>query len=215
MIKFTLIAAGLTLLAPTAALAHHDSHRDGWYASKHEQLSERHERKAERHYRKAKKHIRLARKNERQSLRAATHAAHWGRVVSVQPVYRDCRKHRSGHSCVRWVEERDYRNDNWMPTIAGGVLGGALGYSIGEINGAPVVGTVAGGMLGAVAGHSIGAHVYNNQSTRVVRYSRHHSHHGYDATPVKYLVSYRYRGQVFSEYMDHHPGDKVRLELGV
>jgi len=207
MTRNYVIAVGVALLLPGIVNAHPGAH---W---KHEKKIERHERKAEHHYQKARHHQAKARKSARNARRDYARETYYGRVLSVQPVYEQHHGRHTSHSCVQWSEEYNPGHSTWAPTIVGSVIGGAIGYHLGEDHGDPEVATIAGGLLGAAAGHGIGSQTYKAKHIRVTGACRPYANTRRDTRRVEYLVTYRYNGRIYREHMDYDPGEWVRLNV--
>ncbi len=213
MIRIILIAASAALLAPGLASAHHAGHRGEWQARQYEKEYEHHKRRAAHHYDKAHEHTRMARDSARQAHRASLRMENYGQVLSVQPIYADHVDSQARYSCVQWNDDYNPRHVAWGPAAVGGVLGGALGYHLGKDHGDPEVATIAVGLLGAAAGHGIGRHLYDSRQIRVTGGCRPLERHRHPVEPVEYLVTYRYNGRIYRDYMDYDPGEWVRLNV--
>jgi uncharacterized protein YcfJ len=140
--------------------------------------------------------------------RAPAHA--YGRVVDVQPIVRHVTVERPRERC--W-EDTAYEPANPLKvagtTIAGGVIGGAIGHQLGSGRERDVLTAI-----GAVAG----AAVANQRAL---------GRNGYVAVPVQrcevvsdrfterhidgYLVTYRHHGRLYTMRTRTPPGDRVRL----
>lgn len=213
MNRFTVILASATLLAPAIAGAHQGKHWSEHHASKFERKSEYHHRKVEYYQNKVLNHVRLAHHNARHARRATKQEAAYGKVLSVQPVYVN-RGYRHGKdSCLQWSDGYDERHRSWGPTVVGGVIGGAIGYHLGEDHNEPELGTIAGGLLGAATGHGVSRHIYESRHIRVSGPCRPQKHNQRSSEQVEYQVIYRYNGRTYNEQMDYDPGEWVKLNV--
>ena len=137
-------------------------------------------------------------------------------VQRVTPVYTIVRVEHPRQQC--WHEDvvRDdsgYRSKT--PLVVGGILGGAVGHSMGAGRGKDVA-TIAGVLLGASIANDIRnsqpapqARVETREVCRTVNdYSDEKRVEGYD-------VTYRYRGHLYTTRMDRDPGPSVRVRVSV
>ena len=213
MNSYQSIAVCVALLIPGIVSGHAEGHWKQSLERKQDKRVEHHQRKAEQHLTKAREHMREANRSARQEYLHSVRETTYGRVISVQPIYRVRAGSRSGESCVQWSDQYNSNHTAWGPAVVGGVLGGALGYHLGEDHGDPEVATIAGGLLGAAAGHGIGRHVYDSRHIRVAGACRPLDQAQRRAGPVEYLVTYRYNGRIYREHMDYDPGEWVRLNV--
>lgn len=213
MNRITVILASAALLAPTVASAHHDKHLKHPHGSQYEQKFVYHQHKAKYHHKKARKHMQLAHHTARHAGWEAAQQTVYGKVLSVQPVYSG-RDHRYvEQSCVQWSDGYDQRHRSWGPTVVGVVIGGAIGYHLGEDHNEPELGTIAGGLLGAAAGHGVSRQLHESRHIRVSGPCRPAKHNQRTSEPVEYQVIYRYNGRTYSEQMDYDPGEWVKLNV--
>ena len=138
----------------------------------------------------------------------------YGRVVSVEPVYRVTPYNASQDSCVQYVDDgRRYRSHT--PTILGAVIGAAVGHSIGDSHGDPKAAAIAGGVLGATLGRDIGEHIRESRRLVVNGPCQPGSRQYGKPEPVEYVVRYRYNGEVYRARMDHDPGEWIALDVDI
>ena len=150
----------------------------------------------------------------------------WADVVDVEPVYSErletmpvehCRTYRNAERIERdpylrrQYEDDDYPREGspWRGLI-GGLIGGLVGNQFGGGNGKTAL-TIAG----AIAGASIARHSGRTHRSEPVR----RCEVTYETRTVDdllgYDVTYRYQGQEFMKRTDHHPGDRVRIDVQV
>ena len=166
----------------------------------------------------------------------------WARVLRVDPVLdgharptrsaRDCQVRRDGY--VHRDDPYDgygggydpdarRRDDNGRlaASVLGGIAGAVLGSRFGDGSG-QLIGTA----VGAGAGSAIGRRVYETRRRgpeRVVtvcdpepygdRYAGDGGHDPRDV--VAYDVTYEYGGREYVTRTDHHPGDRIRVQVDV
>lgn len=138
----------------------------------------------------------------------------YGRVVSVEPVYRVATYARDHDSCIRRIDdERSYNSRT--PTLLGAVIGGAIGHHIGDRHGDPEVAAIAAGILGASIGRDVGRHL--RESRRIVVDGPCGAHRPREARrePVEYVVRYRYNGRLYRTRMDYDPGEWIALDVDI
>jgi uncharacterized protein YcfJ len=193
----TVLIAGVLALGSAYSLADHRGHgyRDHQHCQHH----------AAKHLHKCRKHRNAYR--ERQ-------VAEYGRVLSVEPVYRYYTQPVSNHGC-RQYDHRAPNYTSFAGTVLGAVVGGALGHRIGDAHGDPEVAAVAGGLLGAAIGRDIDRRAQYYRGMRVDGPCR--VSHGARTRRelVEYRVSYRYNGRVHTTTMDHDPGEWVELNVDI
>lgn len=140
----------------------------------------------------------------------------WAPVTHVEPVTRDVRVTTPREEC--WDErvtrvEQPRRDRTGL--IVGGIIGGVVGNQIGGGDGRRVA-TVAGTILGAGIGDELGnrgrhPRVHEQWETRCEVVEEVH----WETRTIGYDVYYRYAGEEYTIRTDHHPGDRVRLRVGV
>ena len=135
----------------------------------------------------------------------------WADVVDVDPIVSTHYEQVPTSNC-RTVKRPRYRdrsrNDDALPTLFGGLLGGVIGNQFGRGNGKRAM-TV----IGAIAGASIASNNANDRHHRKERICE----TDYETQRVEsvdgYRVTYEYLGQEFERITDDHPGDRVRLHV--
>lgn len=192
----------LLALGPAAALAHHNQYTKvvvkEHYYHPHETTV-------------IKKVVRVKETpgHHRRGKRSYRDEVVYGRVISVEPIYRvSAPRHRS---CVRYLDN-ERRRDSYTPTLLGAIIGGAVGHRIGDNHGDAGAAAIAGGLLGASIGRDVGQHM--DRSRRVVvdgpcGYGGDHARR----EVVEYAVRYRYNGEVYHTRMDHDPGEWIALDV--
>lgn len=144
-------------------------------------------------------------------------------VIDVQPIVNTVRVATPRREC--WDEEVQYRHsgyyggESYTPAILGGIVGGVAGHQFGKGDGNTLM-TIAGALLGGSVGRDH------------ARYHRGPRHHGGYSTVVEtrcsvrteyheeervdgYRVKYSYDGRIYTTRMNHHPGDRIRVDVNV
>jgi uncharacterized protein YcfJ len=129
-------------------------------------------------------------------------------VVDVTPVYRTVSVPERRQVCGQPYRNHHEQKHSRSGAIIGGILGGAIGNRFGKGSGRDVS-TALGVMIGA----SVGAHKDNHghapRRCRVeTTYYQEEQLSGYD-------VTYEYQGEYFQTWMNEHPGDHIRIRVGV
>ncbi len=146
----------------------------------------------------------------------------YARVVSVEPITETLTHRVPEETC--WTEkvryqEPGYRSNSYTPALIGGILGAAVGNSLGKKHHKTnrTIKAVALGALGASIGHDMSRrsrsanHVeYRDEQRCEVSYQT-----SYEERVVGYDVGYRYRGETYYTKMDYDPGKKIRVRVNV
>jgi uncharacterized protein YcfJ len=160
-------------------------------------------------------HNHKSKKSHQQEKSYANHAGeHYGRVVSVEPVYRTVTRPVRVDSCLQ-REPHALQHVSYTGTLLGAVIGGAIGHRIGDAHGDPGAAALAGGLLGASIGRDINRSVNYNRGLTVTGPCRVSRRQETVRELVEYRVRYRYNGQVHRARMDHHPGEWIKLDVDV
>jgi uncharacterized protein YcfJ len=138
------------------------------------------------------------------------------RVVGVEPMVRYVTVERPRQSCWDEVVQQPVRPFGVAgPTIAGGIIGGAIGRQFGSGDTRDVL-TVAGAVAGSAIAHERA--VRNGAgATRdvVVQRCEVVNERVTEQIVDGYLVTYRYDGRNYTMRTDRHPGDYVQLAVDV
>ncbi len=128
------------------------------------------------------------------------------KVVHVEPV--------SGYSESRYPRERCYVDssdrDRRKGSIVGAVIGSVVGYNLGGDRGEKRLGSVAGAVVGSAIGQSV-ADKGRDSRYRCERVEERYGH----AAIIGYNVTYKYKGQRYTTFMDYDPGRWVDVEVSV
>jgi uncharacterized protein YcfJ len=108
-------------------------------------------------------------------------------------------------------EDRRRSGDSFGGTVVGGLVGAAIGHEIGNGRGAA---TAVGGLIGASIGNDAarGSRTVSYRDEEVCRQSYRTE---YEQRIVGYDVSYSYQGRIYQTRTDHHPGDRIALDVAV
>jgi uncharacterized protein YcfJ len=140
----------------------------------------------------------------------------YARVVDVDPLVRYVTVERPRQECWDEIVTEPVRPFGVAgPTIAGGVVGAAVGRQFGSGSGQDAM-TVIGAVVGSAVGHQ---HALRNQgyATREVAVERCRvvSERFTEERIDGYLVTYQYQGRHYTMQTDVPPGDRVRLAVDV
>ncbi len=136
------------------------------------------------------------------------------RVLKVKPIYETVRVNNPRRRC--WDEPVYHRgrSNSAVPTIAGAILGGAIGNQFGKGSGRDAM-TIAGTLLGGAIGHDMGdRHVgpgYETMQRRCKVVNRFRNRE----EVVGYRVKYRYNGKIGWTRTDTHPGKRISVKVKV
>ena len=139
-------------------------------------------------------------------------------VLRVDPIYEYVEVAQPREECYdeRVVTRERGGGDPTGGTIAGAIIGGALGNQVGDGSGrraATVAGALIGGAVGRNADKNNGGPDRRYEGTetrcRVVNEARE------ERRAVGYDVEYRYRGEVYMSRLDYDPGDRLRVRVSV
>ncbi len=139
------------------------------------------------------------------------------RVVSAEPVTREYRVNTPRTRCwdetVTRYEQPTSRS--YTPEIVGALLGAAVGHQFGSGRGQDAA-TVAGAVLGGSVGRDFNrrrdtGRAYQGTEERCETYQE----TTIEQEVVGYDVTYRYHGKLFTARTDEHPGDTIRVRVGV
>lgn len=152
----------------------------------------------------------------------------YAQVISVDPIVETVSEPIDRQVCrdepvevyqSRHVYQDRRHRDPTGGTILGALIGGALGNTVGRGDGRRAA-TIAGAVIGGAIGHDNarrGRYVERGGSYHTRYESRCHVETDYtqDERVIGYDVAYRYNGRVYHTQTDHHPGDRIRVEVQV
>lgn len=145
----------------------------------------------------------------------------YAEVVDVEPLFRTVRVRRPEREC--WDEEvyddRYRRHRGTAPaTVAGGIIGGAVGRQFGDGKGRDAM-TVVGTLIGSAIAHDRAAQRhyddYDRPRVRVVERCETHWQTYDDRRLEGYRVTYVYGGREYTTRTAHEPGDRIRVNVAV
>ncbi|MFC4930149.1 glycine zipper 2TM domain-containing protein [Massilia sp. GCM10023247] len=138
----------------------------------------------------------------------------YGRVVRVEPRVEQIVQPRQ--ECrTEYVQVPVQQQRGAGGSIVGGIAGALLGSQVGGGNG-KVAATAAGAIAGAMVGDRVennGRQYNNGVQEQAVRQCR--TVDAYDTRTIGYDVTYEYRGQNHTAFMQRDPGNRVRLRVSV
>ncbi len=135
------------------------------------------------------------------------------RVEQVVPIKETVRIASPRQEC--WDEQvvhRD-RGHGRGGMVVGGIAGGVVGNRFGGGSGKTAA-TVAGTILGAAIGDQL-TRQPERRWTTTERHCRTVDSWYEEERTVGYRVKYRYHGDSYWTEMDHHPGDRIRVQVNV
>lgn len=164
----------------------------------------------------------------------------YGKVISVQPVYREVRLSEPREEC--WTEQQQvtrydsthqqrYQGRNraqhassgaLVGSLIGGVIGNQLGrgHGSGSRAGATVAGAIIGGAIGNEARADSTRHRRHRPErpvieSRPVERCKRVVESRYEQRLQHYNVTYRYKGRTYTTQLPRDPGDRIELQVSV
>lgn len=145
---------------------------------------------------------------------------HYAKVVHVQPVYRTIQINYPEQVC--WHEEvskpvkRRVSNTSPETMLIGGIVGGVIGHELGGKHNRGFT-TVAGALIGTAIASEANAQYYQTGEYRIQ-----HRQHCRVENRIRteqqlkgYRVTYRYKGDLYTTRMKHHPGKRIPVNVEV
>ena len=144
----------------------------------------------------------------------------FAKVVHVEPIYKTIRVSYPEKHC--WHEESrkpvKHRVNHVAPEklILGGVIGGVIGHELGR-NHNQELATVTGAVIGTAIAHNASAQYYHSGEYRTEHreYCQVENRYRTERKLKGYLVTYRYKGDLFTTQMKNHPGKRIRVNVEV
>lgn len=155
-----------------------------------------------RHNHKQKEHVRYA------------------KVVHVKPIYKKVRvsypEQQCWHEEVRKPIKRRVNHSAPEAVFLGGLIGGVVGHELGRHNN-PELATVAGAIIGSTLVHSANTQYYRTGEYRVQqrRHCRTENVYRIERRLKGYRVTYRFKGELYTTRMKHHPGKRIPVNVEV
>lgn len=149
----------------------------------------------------------------------------YAKVISVDPIVRQVRVETPRRECYTETvyDNRRYGGGGERPgtagrMILGGIIGAAIGNSIGSGDGRRAA-TVAGALIGSAIGHDAGSrdsqYTYRDRRPRDVERCDVHVETTYEKRIDGYNVVYVYNGQRHMTRMSYDPGERIRVRVDV
>jgi uncharacterized protein YcfJ len=142
------------------------------------------------------------------------------KVLKVKPIYRENVDYHPREHCWNERVYRERRGDqyDYVPIMAGAIIGGVVGNQFGKGNGRDAM-TVAGALLGGAVGHNIGNDRYRDRYRGSYPTTERRCEYRDDYRSRKqldgYRVKYRYQGKVFHTRTREHPGRWIPVRVTV
>ncbi len=141
----------------------------------------------------------------------------YARVVESEPVREWVRVPTEREVC--WnerVEQRPHREGGSAEVVVGSIIGGVIGNQFGEGKGKDAA-TVAGALLGAAIASDAQQHerAHAHPRSDVVRRCRVERDWVERQEITGYEVTYRYKGETYRTFMEHDPGDRIKVRVTV
>ena len=145
----------------------------------------------------------------------------YAKVTSVAPVYQTFEHQVPREHC--WNERVEvvshYGRPSATPALVGALVGGALGNELGHHKSNKQVGVVVGALLGSSIGKDIQRRNDYHRTANVNYETRQFCETRYDSKLERqltgYEVNYRYQGHDYQTLTESHPGDRLRIRVGV
>lgn len=145
----------------------------------------------------------------------------YARVVRVNAIVETYNRPVSREVChdepVEYYQPRyTYHRDRTGPTIAGAVIGGALGNLVGKGDGRKAA-TIAGALIGGTIAHKNSRGGTYSEGGYYKRGYEEYCHQETDYRTQEritgYEVTYRYNGRTFHDRLSYDPGNRVRVRV--
>ncbi len=136
------------------------------------------------------------------------------RVLKVKPIYETVRVNHPRRKC--WDEPVYHRgrSNSAVPTIAGAIIGGAIGNRFGKGHGRDAM-TIAGTLLGGAIGHDMGGRHAGPGYETMERRCKTVNRYSNREEVVGYRVKYRYNGKTNWTRTNTHPGKRISVKVKV
>lgn len=138
------------------------------------------------------------------SAQTANHFYDYARVTATTAIIETI-EYRSPSQCSQ-PAHINHNRASAAPVIIGGIMGAALGNSLGHKKINRQIGTIVGGVLGAAIGHDIAGNQQRGTANCDNQYNVE-----YREQVVGFEVSYRYRGINYHTRTDQHPGRRIAI----
>ncbi|MDJ0807203.1 MAG: glycine zipper 2TM domain-containing protein [Gammaproteobacteria bacterium] len=140
------------------------------------------------------------------------------KVLDVEPIYETIAVSQPEEHC--WDEDVSYYEPGrkqYTGTVLGSVIGGTLANQLHRGGGkGRDAATLAGALLGGAIGHDVSEHnKHGHHRTTTQRHCETRNYTSYEEQLVGYRVKYRYRGQVFTTRTENHPGRRIPIRVSV
>ncbi|WP_455208627.1 glycine zipper 2TM domain-containing protein [Kaarinaea lacus] len=145
---------------------------------------------------------------------------HYAKVVHVEPIYKTVQLIYPEQVC--WQNEVKkpiiHRVNKATPEamIVGGILGGVVGHELGRNHNQNLT-TVAGALIGTAIASEANTQYYRTGEYRVEQreHCRIENRYRTEQELSGYRVTYRYKGDLYTTHMRHHPGKRIPVNVEV
>ncbi len=142
----------------------------------------------------------------------------WARVIEAEPIREWVRVPTEREVC--WNEPRrrgHHRDGNATDVVVGSVIGGVIGNQFGKGKGKDAA-TVAGALLGAAIASDAQAQKHardHAHGDEMIRRCRIETDYVERQEITGYEVTYRYKGETYRTFMNHDPGNRIKVRVTV
>ena len=144
----------------------------------------------------------------------------YAKVVHVEPIYRKVRVSHPEQHC--WHEEirkpvkRRANQSSPEAVLLGGIIGGVVGHELGRHSNQELA-TVAGAIIGSSVVYNANTQYYHTGEYKVKqhRHCRTENHYRTERRLKGYRVTYRFKGELYTTRMKHHPGKRIPVNVEI
>ena len=142
----------------------------------------------------------------------------YAKVVHVKPIYKTVRIEKPRRHCETYQDRGanvTLHQHSPEAVIMGGVVGGIVGHELGR-SGNREISTLAGIVIGSAIAHDVTSinHSYSIDNDRSYTECHRHTRVIEKQKLTGYKVKYKYRGQIYTTRMRHHPGKRLPIQQG-
>ncbi len=141
----------------------------------------------------------------------------WARVIEAEPIREWVRVPTEREVCWNEPRRHGHRQGNATDVVVGSVIGGVIGNQFGKGKGKDAA-TVAGALLGAAIASDAQAQKHARDPGHrdgMIRRCRIETDYVERQEITGYEVTYRYKGETYRTFMNHDPGDRIKVRVTV
>ncbi len=139
----------------------------------------------------------------------------WARVIEAEPIREWVRVPTEREVCWNEARRHHHRDGNATDVVVGSVIGGVIGNQFGKGKGKDAA-TVAGALLGAAIASDAQKHDRQHpHRDDVIRRCRIETDYVERQEITGYEVTYRYKGETYRTFMNHDPGNRIKVRVTV